>query len=80
MVSLKDLKNKYDIDAAAAAAFILMLSQLKIGEEFSSVVGTVKKTSANGFIVEVGDGAAENIIEHILKANESPDSLIFSDD
>lgn len=79
MVNLNNLKSDYQLNENDAAAFILMLSQLNIGDKFVTIVGTINKTSETDFELIIDDKAAENLVMQVLQINDTPDTMIFDE-
>jgi len=77
-IDLAALKNDYKIRREDAASFMLMLSQLSEGDEFKTILGTIKKTGKNTFSIRIGKETVEELLNEVMYVHENPDDLLFS--
>jgi hypothetical protein len=74
--SLYSIKKLYDIDRKTAASIMAMLSNLEVGEEFSSNLGNIRKVSESDFKLSLSKSHVNNIISELL--NDGNIQSIFS--
>jgi len=78
MANFKSVEDKYSIDKKSAAAFLMMLNDLEVGDAFKTTVGTIHKSTEDTFSFAIDDECIEQLLGIWAEETVSVRSKLFA--